>query len=290
MASRISETDLILNEDGSVYHLNLLPKHISDTVVTVGDPDRVASVSKYFDKILFKTQKREFITHVGEMKRKKITVISTGMGTDNVEIFFTELDALVNVDLKKRKSKEKKRRLNVIRIGTSGSLQKDIPLDSHVASEYAVGLDNLMHFYPLEMHAFEKSMAADIKKNAHLPFLPYVVAASPKLMKKIAFDLIPGNTVTTPGFYAPQGRVVRLRPKYPKLLDELANYGAKSRGTGFRLTNFEMETAGYYALAKLLGHEVLSVNAIIANRLEKKFSIAPDDVIDGLIRKVLERC
>ena len=165
MISKISETDLILNRDGSVYHLNLLPKHISDTVITVGDPDRVASVSKYFDQIDFEIRKREFITHVGKLKGKKITVISTGMGTDNIEIFFTELDALVNVDLKTRRPKKTKKKLNVIRIGTSGSLQKDVPLDSHVVSEYAVGLDNLMHFYALEMDTFEKKTAASIKQK-----------------------------------------------------------------------------------------------------------------------------
>ena len=277
-----------MNGDGSVYHLNLLPKHISDTVITVGDPDRVASVSKYFDQIDFEIRKREFITHVGKLKGKKITVISTGMGTDNIEIFFTELDALVNVDLKTRRPKKTKKKLNVIRIGTSGSLQKDVPLDSHVVSEYAIGLDNLMHFYALEMDSFEKKIAASIKQKTSLPFSPYVVRGSDTLREQIGFDMTRGNTVTTPGFYAPQGRVVRLLPKYPKLLDELTNYGAKSKN--FRLTNFEMETAGYYSLARMLGHEALSVNAIIANRAEKKFSKSPNEVIDGLIRKVLERC
>jgi len=288
MIPKISEADLILNKDGSVYHLNLLPKHISDTVITVGDPDRVASVSKYFDQIDFEIRKREFTTHVGKLKGKNITVISTGMGTDNVEIFFTELDALVNVDLKTRRPKKTKKKLNVIRIGTSGSLQKDVPLDSHVVSEYAIGLDNLMHFYALEMDAFEQKTASSIKRNTSLPFSPYVVRGSQALREKIGFDMVRGNTVTTPGFYAPQGRVVRLLPKYPKLLEELTNYGAKSRN--FPLTNFEMETAGYYSLARMLGHEALSVSAIIANRAEKKFSKAPNEAIDGLIRKVLERC
>ena len=274
MIPKISETDLILNRDGSVYHLNLLPKHISDTVITVGDPDRVASVSKYFDQIDFEIRKREFTTHVGKLRGKKITVISTGMGTDNIEIFFTELDALVNVDLKTRRPKKRRKKLNVIRIGTSGSLQKDVPLDSHVVSEYAIGLDNLMHFYKLEMDDFEQRMAAAIKRNTSIPFSPYVVRGSEALQEQIGFDMIPGNTITTPGFYAPQGRVVRLIPKYPQLLDELTHYGAKSKG--FRLTNFEMETAGYYSLARLLGHEALSVNAIIANRAEKEIFKSPE--------------
>ena len=288
MIPKISETDLILNPDGSVYHLNLLPKHVSDTVITVGDPDRVASVSRYFDQIDFEVRKREFTTHVGKLKGRHFTVISTGMGTDNVEIFFTELDALVNVDLRTRRPKKTKRKLNVIRIGTSGSLQKDVPLDSHVVSEYAIGLDNLMHFYALEMDTFEQKTATSIKRNTSLPFSPYVVRGSQRLREKIGFDMVRGNTVTTPGFYAPQGRVVRLLPKYPKLLEDLTNYGAKSRN--FHLTNFEMETAGYYSLARMLGHEALSVSAIIANRVEKRFSKTPDEAIDGLIRKVLERC
>lgn len=288
MIPKISETDLILNRDGSVYHLNLLPKHVSDTVIAVGDPDRVPAVSKYFDQIDFEIRKREFTTHVGKLKGKKITVISTGMGTDNIEIFFTELDALVNVDLKTRRPKKTKKKLNIIRIGTSGALQKDVPLDSHVVSEYAVGLDNLMHFYALEMDAFERRTALDIARKTSVPFKPYVVRGSEALREQIGFDMIQGKTITTPGFYAPQGRVVRLTPKYPKMLDELTNYGAKSKN--FRLTNFEMETAGYYALGRMLGHEAVSVNAIIANRAEKKFSKSPNEVIDGLIRKVLERC
>jgi uridine phosphorylase len=288
MIPKISETDLILNRDGSVYHLNLLPKHISDTVITVGDPDRVAAVSKYFDQIDYEIHKREFTTHVGRLKGKKLSVISTGMGTDNIEIFFTELDALVNIDLRTRRPKPRKKKLSIIRIGTSGSLQQDVPLNSHVVSDYAIGLDNLMHFYMLEMDAFEKRTAADIMRNTSMPFSPYVVRGSQRLRGQIGFDMISGNTITTPGFYAPQGRVVRLRPKYPKLLDELTNHGAKSRE--FRLTNFEMETAGYYSLARMLGHDALSVNAIIANRAERKFSKAPNEVIDGLIRKVLERC
>jgi uridine phosphorylase len=287
MIHPISEADLILNRDGSVYHLNLLPHHISDTVLTVGDPDRVESVSRYFDRIDFKVRKREFVTHVGEYRGKKLTVISTGMGTDNVEIFFIELDALVNVDLKTRKPKSTTKKLNVIRIGTSGALLKDVPLDSHVVSNYAIGLDTLMHFYPLEMDDFEKTMAADIKGNSGLAFTPYVVKGSEFLRKQIGFDMISGNTLTTPGFYAPQGRMVRLLPKDPALLQSLTNY--RGMVNEFRLTNFEMETAGYYSLARMLGHEALSVNAIVANRAEGKFSDNPNAVIDSLIQKVLSR-
>lgn len=284
---RIAESDLILNKDGSVYHLNLLPSHIADTVITVGDPDRVGAVSKYFDKVEWKVSKREFTTHVGTMNGNQITVISTGMGTDNVEIFFTELDAVVNIDLQTRLPKKQKRRLNVIRIGTSGSLQEDIPLDAHLATDYAIGLDTLMHFYLLEMDAVEKKIAKDFEKSALLPFTPYVVKGSTALMDKVANDMLKGNTITTPGFYAPQGRILRTPIRYPDLLENLKKYTNKEKT--FRATNFEMETAGYYALGRLLGHEVLSTNAIIANRSKKKFSSNPDAVVDRLIRNVLEK-
>ena len=282
----ISEADLILNKDGSVYHLNLLPEHIGDTVITVGDPDRVPSVSKYFDSVDFKIHKREFVTHSGSLRGKKIAVISTGMGTDNIEIFFTELDALVNVDLKTRTPKSRKKKLKVIRIGTSGSLQKNVPLDSHVASVYAIGMDSLMHFYNFVMDAIEKKLARDIKRATRIPFLPYVIKGSEGLRKTVAYDMIQGNTITTPGFYAPQCRTIRIAPKYPGLLQALTNYEGK--GTGF-ITNFEMETAGYYAMARLLGHETLSLSAIVANRLIKKFSTQADETIDLLIKRVLER-
>ena len=284
---KISETDLILNPDGSVYHLNLLPKNISDTIIAVGDPSRVYKVSQYFDEVEFEMNKREFITHVGTFNGKKITVISTGMGTDNVEIFLTELDALVNIDLKTREPKSRKKKLRIVRIGTSGALQEDIPLGSHLVSNYAVGLDSLMQFYDLPMDAFEKKIASDIKNKCNLPLTPYVVQGSELLKEQIGFDMIAGNTVTTPGFYAPQGRKIRAATRMPKLLEDLNYYHNKS--SEFWLTNFEMETAGYYAMGRLLGHEVLSVNAIIANRIKNKFSKDPDKVIDSLIKKVLER-
>lgn len=284
---KISETDLILNRDGSVYHLNLLPKHVSDTIITVGDPGRVYKVSQYFDDVEFEMNKREFITHVGRFKGKKITVISTGIGTDNVEIFLTELDALVNIDLKTREPKSRKKKLKIVRIGTSGALQEDIPLDSHVVTKYAVGLDNLMQFYDLPMDAYERKISRDIKSKVKLPLPPYVIKGSELLQERIGFDMISGNTVTTPGFYAPQGRKIRAATRLPKLLEELNYYHNKN--SDFWLTNFEMETAGYYAMARLLGHEAISVNAILANRIKNKFSKNPDKVIDALIRKVLER-
>lgn len=284
--ARISETDLVLNPDGSVYHLNLLPKHISDTVIAVGDPSRVYTVSQHFDEVEFEMNKREFITRVGKYKGKRITVISTGIGTDNVEIFFSELDALVNVDLKTREPKSRRKKLKVIRIGTSGALQEDVPVGSHLVSDYAVGLDNLMNFYDLPMDDFETGLAHDIQKKTGLPFMPYVVQGSETLREQIGgSDMIKGNTVTCPGFYAPQGRVLRIPIRYPNLLEDL-NYYNKGN---FWLTNFEMETSAYYAFGRLLGHEVLSANAIIANRIKTKFSKDPQKIVDGLIKKVLDR-
>ncbi len=282
---KISPTDLILNPDGSVYHLNLLPENISNTILTVGDPGRVYKISQYFDDIEFEMNKREFITHTGTISGKRITVISTGIGTDNIEIFFNEIDALVNIDLKTREPKTKKRRLKVIRIGTSGALQEDIKLDSHLVSDYAVGLDNLMTFYSLPMSETESKLSTELQIKTGLPFAPYIVRGSAKLIDTIGEGMIQGNTVTCPGFYAPQGRSLRLPIRFPKLLEDL-NY---FHSGDFWLTNFEMETAGYYALGKLLGHDVVSVNAIIANRMTNKFSKNPDKVIDSLIKKVLER-
>jgi uridine phosphorylase len=281
---KISETDLILNPDGSVYHLSLLPKNISDIIIAVGDPSRVYMVSQYFDEVEFEMNKREFITHVGKYNEKRITVISTGIGTDNVEVFFTELDALVNIDLKTREPKARKKRLKIIRVGTSGALQEDIPVGSHLLSDYGVGLDNLMSFYDLPMDDYETGLAHDIQKKTGLPFMPYVVKGSSELREQIGKEMLVGNTVTCPGFYAPQGRELRLPIRFPRLLEDL-NYYHKG---DFWLTNFEMETSAYFAMGRMLGHDVASANAIIANRMKNKFSKNPTKVIESLIKKVLD--
>ena len=282
---RIPESELILNKDQSVYHLNLKPEHLSDIILTVGDPGRVYKISQYFDDVDFEMNKREFITHIGRYKGKRITVISSGMGTENVEILLNELDALANIDFSTREIKQEKRSLKIIRIGTSGSLQTDVPIGSHLVSDYGVGLDTLMHFYKLQQTPLEKEICFQLQEDLKIPFLPYCVSGSETLKKQFAFDMLAGNTVTCPGFYAPQGRKLRLELSFPDIIKNLNYFHAHD----FWLTNFEMETAGYYAFGRLLGHQVLSVNAIIANRITTEFAKNPDKIIDSLIQKILDR-
>lgn len=278
-------SELILNPDGSVYHLNLRPEHIADTILAVGDPSRVYQISQHFDALEFEMIKREFVTHTGTYKGKRLSVISTGMGTDNVEIFMNEVDALVNIDLLHRHRKAQHTRLKIIRIGTSGSLQEDVPLGSHLVSQYAIGLDTLMFFYKLPADTFEKQLATATQEHLGLPFTPYCAKGSVFLKEQLAFDMVKGNTITCPGFYAPQGRKLRFELQYPDLIARLASF----RYADVRFTNFEMETAGYYALGRLLGHDVLSLNAIIAHRPSNQFAEHPKKIVDSLIEKVLER-
>ncbi len=285
MSKRIPESELIINPDGSIYHLNLKPEHLASTVITVGDPDRVEKVSKYFDEIEFTMSKREFVTHTGSFKGKRITVMSTGMGTDNIEIFMTELDALVNVDLKTRLPKKDHTTLNVIRIGTSGSMQKSIPAGSILASAFGIGLDTLMTFYKAEYSDLEKEVGVQIQKSLGLPFIPYCIQGSEKLLDLLREGLLVGNTVTCPGFFGPQGREVRVSPAIPDIIERLSEVDVD----GFRLTNFEMETAGYYAMGRLLGHEVMSLNAIVANRITHEFADNAHEIVDNLIQHTLKK-
>lgn len=279
---QIPESELILNSDGSIYHLHLKPEHLASTVFTVGDPDRVPLVSRYFDQIDFKLQKREFITHTGWKNGKRVTVISTGMGTDNIEILMTELDALVNVDLESRLIKPGKTSLQIIRIGTSGSMQADLPVGTLLASEIGIGLDTLMVFYP--QLAGDQSLAKACQTELGLAFLPYQAAASAQLLEKLDNRFVKGITLTCPGFYAPQGREVRLQPRFDRMIERLSAL----RIDGKRLTNFEMETAGYFALGELLGHQMLSLNAIVANRPLKKFDSEAEKTVDRLIQLSLD--
>jgi len=279
---KIPASELIINSDGSIYHLQLKPEHLASVVFTVGDPDRAALVSRYFDQIDFKTSKREFVTHTGWKNGKRVTVISTGMGTDNIEILMTELDALVNVDLTAREIKAEKTSLQIIRIGTSGSMQEDLPVGTLLASEVAIGMDTLMVYYP-EL-AGDQSLAKAVQTELDLTFLPYQAAASSLLLGKLEKDFVKGVTLTCPGFYAPQGREVRLKPRFDRMIERLSALQIE----GKRLTNFEMETAGYYAMGELLGHQMLSLNAIVANRPMKKFDSDAEKTVDRLIQHTLE--
>ncbi|SHN24473.1 uridine phosphorylase [Cyclobacterium lianum] len=284
MAKPIPESELIINADGSIYHLNLMPGQVADTVIAVGDPDRVGKISRYFDSIEYTVQKREFVTHTGFYQGKRLSVISTGMGTDNVEIFMTELDALFNVDFDTRLPKNEHHRLNVVRVGTSGSMRSDIPEGSLLVSDFAVGLDSLMAFYTLEQTDIEARISNQVKTCLDLPFAPYCVQGSAALRAKFQ-GLQSGITVTCPGFFGPQGRRVRLEPSFPDIFDRLGNLNPEGR----HLSNFEMETAGYYAMGRLLGHATLSLNAIVANRLTGTFSDSPEELIEKLIAEVLKR-
>ena len=284
---KIEESELILNPDGSIYHLNILPEDISDTIFLVGDPDRVEEVSRYFDKIEVKKQKREFITHTGYIGNKRLTCISTGIGTDNVDIVLTELDALVNIDLKTRVIKNELTALNFIRIGTCGSLQHDIPVDSFLASEYGVGLDALLGFYNFEVSEEDKQFLEPIIPIVrNLKVHPVIVKGSEMLLNTVAKDIRKGVTLTNCGFYGPQGRTVRIAPKDKNYIDELS---AITLPGNRKLSNMEMETSAIYGLSKLMGHHALSCNAIIANRVDGTFSTDPHKATDNLIRYLLEK-
>ena len=285
--SRIAESEMILNARGAIYHLNLLPNEIGSTVFLVGDPDRVKEVSKHFDKIEYKGEYREFITHTGLIGKKKLTVLSTGIGTDNIDIAINELDALVNIDLTTREIKPTLTSLNLIRIGTSGALQPEIPVDNFIASTHGLGIDNLLNFYRHEQNDEEKqllhSFVTSTQMHSQIGY-PYIAGASGSLIKHFVKDFYQGITVTCPGFYGPQGRVLRLGISNPELINRLTQF----RFGQHRITNFEMETSAIYGLSRLLGHNCLSLNAVIANRVRKEFSKDGKAAVEALIVKVLE--
>lgn len=282
----INDSELIINADGSIYHLNLLPEDIADTIIFVGDPDRVPLVSRYFDEIEVKKGKREFITNTGTIKGKRLTVISTGIGTDNIDIVLNELDALVNIDFTTKTLKPEIKSLDIIRIGTSGSIQGNISMGTVLASDFAIGFDTLMQYYKKPYTEPEVQLqAAVIDHFGDLTFKPYVGRASQKLLEQFAFDLPKGITMTAPGFYGPQGRMVRSQNTYPDLIKKANSFEIFGR----HLTNLEMETAGIYALANMFGHHAISINAILASRVNETFSTNPQEVVDKAIRLVLDR-
>jgi len=283
----IAPSELILNPDGSVYHLHLKPEHIANTIITVGDPDRVSMVTKHFDSIEHKVHKREFHTQTGDYKGKRITVISTGIGTDNIDIVLNELDALVNIDLKTREIKKQHTALDIIRIGTSGAIQEDIPVDSFLISEYATGFDNLLHFYDsthIQKLEISNALIDHLDWDATKSF-PYTVKCNTQLAAKFHNEeTIQGFTVTNVGFYGPQGRVLRLQLQDDTLNEKINSFRFKY----LKITNLEMETAGIYGLSELLGHRAISLNAILANRALETFSSKPQETVEQLITHTLQ--
>jgi uridine phosphorylase len=283
------DSELIINPDGSIYHLHLRPDQVAQTIITVGDPERVGEISKHFDKIEHKSQHREFVSHTGILRGVNITVISTGIGTDNIDIVLTELDALVNIDFETRTVKPKHTTLDIIRIGTSGSIQQMLPVDSLVVSTVGIGFDNLMHFYDADQQGDELVLADALgdyleKKSEDLMLMPYVFKADKTLLNRFQNQgFIEGITVTAPGFYAPQGRILRGGVAEPKLLKMLNGFKHKTN----QLTNLEMETAGIYGMARLLEHRAISFSAILANRMDLTFSKTPQKTVEQLIEKVL---
>ena len=283
----IAESELIINSRGAVYHLDLKPEELAGTVITVGDPDRVKEISKYFDSIEVKRQHREFISHTGFINKKRLTVLSSGIGPDNIDIVINELDALANIDFNTRQIKTNLKSLNIIRVGTSGSLQADIPVDSFVASTHGLGIDNLLNFYRHEHNEEEKQLLHSFITHTQIHGQignPYITGGSASLIKHFVKDFHQGITVTCPGFYGPQGRILRLGIRNPELINRLTDF----RFGQHRISNFEMETSAIYGLGKLLGHNCLAVNAIVANRVKKEFSKDGKAAVENLITKFVE--
>ncbi len=287
MEKYFQESELILNPDGSVYHLHLKPEHIAETVIVVGDQSRVESISKYFDTIEFRVQSREFVTHTGQYKNKRITVISTGIGTDNIDIVINELDAAVNINLEKRVLKKQHTPLNIIRLGTTGGMQPWLETDTFIASSYGLGLDGLLNFYDYKKEITHPKISAAFiahtKWDQQLPY-PYVVKASDTLLNQFAKDLNKGITATAPGFYGPQGRKLRIPLAFP----EMNNLMESFEFDGHAITNFEMETSALYGLGQILGHNTLTICNIIANRVNGTYSKDYKKSVDEMIRYVLD--
>lgn len=286
--SRIAESELIITSRGAIYHLDLRPEELASTVILVGDPDRVKKVSQHFDRVEHRLQHREFITHTGYIGSKRLSVLSTGIGPDNIDIALNELDALVNIDFSTREVKSEKSSLNIIRFGTSGALQADIPVDSLVASSHGLGLDNLLNYYAYtkteEEHALTDAFVEQTGLDTRIT-IPYVSKGSEALLSKFPDEgYFKGMTVTCPGFYGPQGRILRLQPAAAGLINKLTHF----RHGNLRITNFEMETSAIFGLGKLLGHHCMSINTIVANRVLQQFSKDSEAAVNNMIQKSLE--
>jgi len=287
--NRIPESELVLNPDGSIYHLHLRNEHVADNVILAGDPDRVEQVAAFFQSIEFTVKNREFYTITGIYNKQRITVLSTGIGTDNIDIVINELDAAVNVDLRSRVPLKERRSLNLIRIGTSGSLHEEIPLDSLVVSSYGLGLDGLVYYYDdFQVTDIEKEISCQLNNHlnwdSHLS-TPYIVSADQDLVKIMSGHMYSGITVTATGFYGPQGREIILKPRNRQMHESFRSFEFR----GLRITNFEMETSALYALGRMLGHRCCTCCAIIANRFTKEYSGDYKPVVDRLIEIVLQK-
>jgi len=285
--NNLQASELILNEDGSIFHLHLLPHQIGDIVILVGDQSRVEMISKYFDSVEYKIQNREFVTHTGTLNGKKISALSTGIGTDNIDIVLNEIDALVNIDFNKRTINEKHKSLELVRLGTSGALQADIDVDSFVLSEYGLGMDGLLNFY-VQNEKFNQELKSEFIRQIDWPSHfnhPYIVKASDNLLNKLSPNTKKGITGTACGFYGPQGRVLRLPTQIEDLNERLTNFNYQ----GLHITNFEMETSALYGLSALLGHHAATVCTIIANRIKKEFSSNYKLAVEKMVVQVLEQ-
>jgi uridine phosphorylase len=284
----IASSELILNKDGSIYHLGLQPDQIGETIITVGDPERVAKLSRYFDKSEVKIRRREFVTHTGWIGKKRVSVISTGIGTDNIDIVLNELDALANIDLAKKCPKDKLMSLDLIRIGTTGGLQAEHGVGCFVASRAALGFDALMQFYDAPAqheHPILNALRAHCKGLWDFPLRPYYAVGDKKMLDFFGEGHVKGITATNSGFYGPQGRQLRATPRQPAYLDILRDFEHEN----MQIVNLEMETAGIYGLAALLGHKAISLSVVLANRATGQFSKSPDQSVKKLIETTLER-
>ena len=282
----IGASELIINDRGAIYHLNLRPEEIADTIITVGDPERVASVSKYFDRIEHKLSHREFITHTGTIGQKRISVVSTGIGPDNIDIALNEIDALANINFDTKTINDQKKSVSIIRMGTCGSLQGEVGVNELVAGTHGLGIDNVLHFYEKENNEEEKAILAAFDEHTKISvhkIQPYIATASADLIKHFTEGYSHGITVTCPGFYGPQGRILRLPLKMPNLVDQMTSFQYGQH----RIANFEMETSAIYGLCNLLGHQCLSINVIIANRVKKEYSKDMGKAVDNMIQKSL---
>ncbi len=285
---KLKNSQLIVTAEGAIYHINIRPENLAENIIIVGDPGRVEKISQHFDAIEFQAQNREIKTHTGRIGAKRITVMSTGMGPDNIDIVLNELDALVNIDLQNKTVKKEHKSLNIVRLGTSGAVQKEIPVDSFVASKYGLGLDGLMNFYNPPQGIIEKEMVDVLIEQTRWPkewARPYIVKGTESLMTKIGFDMLQGITATAPGFYGPQGRILRMKLAQPDFNQRIEAY----RFGEEKIFNYEMETSALYGLGRSLGHNVLTVCLVIANRITEDYSSNHHCKIEELIKVVLER-